>query len=80
MTVERRQRHGSDFWTVRRLRLDLRWCDVAGDDGLVQRGVRGSNALEGGWGNADLVLILGVPSALIGGVIYAIGRWLRPKT
>lgn len=32
---------------------------------------------EGDWSNADLVLILGLPSALIGGAIYAAGRWLR---
>lgn len=25
------------------------------------------------------VLMIGVPSALIGGIIFAVGRWLRPK-
>ena len=31
---------------------------------------------EGDWSNADLVLILGAPSLLIGVIIYFIGRWL----
>jgi len=33
---------------------------------------------EGHPGDATGVLAIGLPSALIGGVIYAIGRWLRP--
>ncbi len=33
---------------------------------------------EGNLNDITGVLAIGVPSALIGGVIYAIGRWLRP--
>lgn len=34
---------------------------------------------HGNTGDFGTVLLIGLPSALIGGVIYAIGRWLRPK-
>jgi hypothetical protein len=34
---------------------------------------------EGNLGDIGVILTIAVPSALIGGVIYAIGRWLRPK-
>ena len=34
---------------------------------------------EGNLGDIGVILTIGVPSALIGGAIYAIGRWLRPK-
>ena len=47
--------------------------------GLCNAGFVAQMLFEGDWSNADLVLILGVPSALIGGVIYALGRWLRPR-
>ena len=33
---------------------------------------------QGNLSDLGAVLVIGVPSALIGGVIYAIGRWLRP--
>jgi hypothetical protein len=36
-------------------------------------------AAEGHIGDVTGVLAIGVPSALIGGVIYGIGRWLRPR-
>ena len=32
----------------------------------------------GDWNDLGAVLLVGVPSAVIGGVIYGIGRWLRP--
>ena len=35
---------------------------------------------EGNLNDVTGVLAIGVPSALIGGVIYAIGRWLRPAS
>jgi hypothetical protein len=34
---------------------------------------------EGNLNDIGGVLSIGVPSAVIGGAIYAIGRWLRPK-
>ena len=34
---------------------------------------------EGNLNDIGGVLSIGVPSALIGGAIYAIGRWLRPR-
>lgn len=34
---------------------------------------------EGNLGDLGAVLMIGIPSALIGGIIYAIGRWLRPE-
>lgn len=34
---------------------------------------------EGNLRDIGVVLTIGIPSALIGGIIYAIGRWLRPK-
>lgn len=34
---------------------------------------------EGNLRDIGVVLTIGIPSALIGGAIYAIGRWLRPK-
>lgn len=34
---------------------------------------------EGNLNDIGGVLSIGVPSAVIGGIIYAIGRWLRPK-
>ena len=34
---------------------------------------------EGNLNDLGGVLMIGAPSALIGGLIYAIGRWLRPK-
>ena len=33
---------------------------------------------EGNLGDIGVILTIAVPSALIGGAIYAIGRWLRP--
>lgn len=48
--------------------------------GVCNAGFLGQMLFEGDWSNADLVLILGVPSALIGGIIYAVGRWLRSST
>jgi hypothetical protein len=33
---------------------------------------------QGNLSDLGAVLMIGIPSALIGGVIYAIGRWLRP--
>ncbi len=35
-------------------------------------------AAEGHLNDATGAFAIGIPSALIGGVIYAIGRWLRP--
>ncbi len=35
---------------------------------------------EGNLNDIGGVLSIGAPSAVIGGIIYAIGRWLRPKT
>jgi hypothetical protein len=35
---------------------------------------------NGNLNDLGVVLTIGVPSALIGGAIYAIGRWLRPRT
>ena len=34
---------------------------------------------EGNLRDVTVILTIAIPSALIGGVIYAIGRWLRPK-
>ena len=34
---------------------------------------------EGNLNDVGGVLSIGVPSALIGGAIYALGRWLRPR-
>lgn len=34
---------------------------------------------EGNLGDIGVILTIAVPSALIGGAIYGIGRWLRPK-
>jgi hypothetical protein len=34
---------------------------------------------EGNLGDVSVILTIGIPSAVIGGVIYAIGRWMRPK-
>jgi hypothetical protein len=34
---------------------------------------------EGNLRDVGVVLTIGIPSALVGGIIYAIGRWLRPK-
>jgi hypothetical protein len=34
---------------------------------------------EGNLSDVGAVFMIGVPSALIGAVIYAIGRWLRPS-
>lgn len=34
---------------------------------------------EGNLNDIGGVLSIGVPSALIGAVIYAVGRWLRPN-
>lgn len=34
---------------------------------------------EGNLNDIGGVFMIGVPSALIGGVIYAIGRWMRPR-
>lgn len=34
---------------------------------------------EGNLRDVGVVLTIAIPSALIGGVIYAIGRWIRPK-
>jgi hypothetical protein len=34
---------------------------------------------QGNLSDLGAVLMIGVPSALIGGVIYAVGRWLRPS-
>ncbi len=34
---------------------------------------------EGNLGDVTVILTIAIPSALIGGLIYAIGRWLRPK-
>ena len=34
---------------------------------------------EGNLGDVTGILTIAIPSALIGGLIYAIGRWLRPK-
>lgn len=36
-------------------------------------------AAEGHLNDATGALAIGVPSALIGGAIYGIGRWLRPR-
>ena len=35
---------------------------------------------NGNSGDLAIVLLVGLPSAAIGGVIYAFGRWLRPRT
>jgi|CXWL01.1.fsa_nt_gi hypothetical protein len=34
---------------------------------------------EGNLGDVTVILTIAIPSTLIGGLIYAIGRWLRPK-
>jgi hypothetical protein len=34
---------------------------------------------EGNLGDITVILTIAIPSILIGGLIYAIGRWLRPK-
>lgn len=34
---------------------------------------------EGNLSDIGAVFMIGIPSALIGGTVYAIGRWLRPK-
>lgn len=34
---------------------------------------------EGNLRDISVVLTIGIPSALIGAPIYAIGRWLRPQ-
>lgn len=34
---------------------------------------------EGNLRDISVVLTIGIPSALIGAAIYAIGRWLRPQ-
>ena len=34
---------------------------------------------EGNLNDSGGVLSIGVPSAVIGGIIYAAGRWLRPR-
>lgn len=34
---------------------------------------------EGNLRDVGVVLTIGIPSALVGGIIYAVGRWLRPK-
>jgi hypothetical protein len=34
---------------------------------------------EGNLNDAGGVLMIGIPSALIGGVLYSIGRWLAPR-
>ncbi len=34
---------------------------------------------EGNLSDIGAVFWIGIPSALIGGIAYAIGRWLRPK-
>ena len=39
----------------------------------------GSDGLSAGLGDVALILIVAVPSALIGGAVYFVGRLLRPK-
>lgn len=34
---------------------------------------------EGNLGDISVILTIAIPSTLIGGLIYAVGRWLRPK-
>ena len=34
---------------------------------------------EGNLGDITVILTVAIPSALLGGIIYLIGRWLRPK-
>lgn len=57
--------------------IGLLWVVMTG---LCNMGFLAQMFGEGDWSNADLVLIIGVPSALIGGIIYALGRWLRFKS
>ncbi|MFM9862722.1 MAG: hypothetical protein ACKVRO_03860 [Micropepsaceae bacterium] len=35
---------------------------------------------QGNLSDIGAVFAIGIPSALIGGIVYAIGRWLRPST
>ena len=39
-----------------------------------------TDGLSAGVGDLALILIVAVPSALIGGAVYFVGRLLRPKT
>ena len=34
---------------------------------------------SGNFSDLAIILLVGVPSAMIGGVLYALGRWLRPR-
>lgn len=34
---------------------------------------------EGNVSDLSAVLLIGIPAGLIGGVLYLIGRWLRPR-
>jgi hypothetical protein len=79
MTGEDQQERGSElarFVGLILIFIGAMWVAMTG---LCNMGFIGQMLFEGDWSNADLVLIIGAPSAAIGGVIYAIGRWLRPR-